>query len=212
MTYLRRIADALLDALYPADCACFMCGKEAPLDKGGMCAHCSTDIKPGGAWKVDGLDEVCAAFKYEGAARECIRRFKYENAKHIAARLAQHISIPAYWGIDVVVPVPLHTKRLRERGYNQSALLAERIAAANGLLFAPKLLERIRNTTSQVGLGGQERAKNIAGAFRANEGCDGKCVLLVDDVLTTGATMRECANALRLRGAKKVYGAVAARD
>lgn len=117
------------------------------------------------------------------------------------------------WGsaINLVVPVPLHPIRLRERGYNQSLLLAREIARN---ISAPcrQLLKREKNTLIQAGLGRDARRQNVKGAFRlCGEVAAGTCILLVDDIMTTGATVGEAAMLLKKGGASAVYVAVAAR-
>jgi ComF family protein len=115
------------------------------------------------------------------------------------------------WSVDVVSAVPLHESRLRQRGYNQAALLARQVAQIQKWTFAPNALRRVRETASQVDLNAQERRANVDGAFAAEPVfCDGKRVLVIDDVLTTGSTLSACADALRAAGATQVYGATVA--
>lgn len=114
--------------------------------------------------------------------------------------------------VELVVPVPLAPKRQRERGYNQAELLAHAIAGKLGIPFVPSAAKRIRETRSQVGLSIVQRRDNVAGAFWADpRHIDGKCVLLIDDVLTTGATLNACALALRHAGASKIVAMTVAR-
>jgi Predicted amidophosphoribosyltransferases len=111
------------------------------------------------------------------------------------------------WAVDFVVPVPLSIARLKERGYNQSTLLARPAALALGLPFRPQALARIRETASQVGLGVNDRRLNVKDAFLAASNLVHGCsVLVIDDVTTTGATIDACAAALKSAGAVKVYG------
>jgi len=108
---------------------------------------------------------------------------------------------------DLVVPVPLHGKRLRERGYNQSSLLAREVARELGLksFLRENTLQRVRDTRPQAGLSMYHRAKNPVGAFAVKGNLQGAVVLLVDDVITTGITVSECAKTLRGAGARRVY-------
>ena len=116
------------------------------------------------------------------------------------------------WVLDVVIPVPLGIARLAERGYNQAALLARPIALGMGLSYRPNGLGRVRETLSQVDLNAIERKKNVAGAFRARrEQVNGKRILLVDDVATTGSTLDACATALLQGGAVSVFALTLAR-
>ena len=116
--------------------------------------------------------------------------------------------------VDVLVPVPLHSRRLRERGYNQSALLAAEVGKRNGLPVVTDSLVRLRHTKAQVKTAGaEERQRNLAGAFGCrNAKLAGRRVLVVDDVCTTGATLNSCATALRAAGAASVWGLALARE
>jgi ComF family protein len=116
------------------------------------------------------------------------------------------------WRVDLVVPVPLGRQRMMERGYNQVGLIAKPLAAIQGWHYSPDVLVRTRETRSQVGLSPLERKENISGAFRAEPVlAAGKSVLLVDDVVTTGATLAACSDALAKAGAEVVYALTLAR-
>jgi ComF family protein len=104
----------------------------------------------------------------------------------------------------VIVPVPLHWTRLWHRRFNQAAILAQQLARASGKPYAPQLLNRVKRTTSQVGLDAEARRMNMRKAFTVAQPLDGKTVLLVDDVRTTGATLAACAMALKQAGAARV--------
>lgn len=111
---------------------------------------------------------------------------------------------------EIVVPVPLHPRRLRTRGFNPAALLAHGVARATGSQAAPRALRRVRDTPSQTGLARAARRRNVAGAFVCNAALP-RTVWLVDDVVTTGATLSECARVLRRGGARRVVGLCVAR-
>jgi len=116
------------------------------------------------------------------------------------------------WKIDLVAPVPLSRERLRSRGYNQAACLAHPFALNLDLEYQPRVINRIRNTPTQVGLTRTERRENVADAFTGNRTlAGGKNVLIFDDVATTGATLDACARALSQAGAASVYAITAAR-
>lgn len=149
--------------------------------------------------------------------RRAIHHLKYGHFKALAAPLgellAQHMEsqpVPA----DVLVPVPLHSRRLRERGYNQSALLAAELGKRNGLPVVTDSLVRLRHTKAQVKTAdAEERQRNLAGAFGCQNGkLTGKRVVVIDDVCTTGATLNSCAASLRAAGAASVWGLALARE
>ncbi len=116
------------------------------------------------------------------------------------------------WQVDAVIPVPLSRQRLRQRGYNQAGLLAFPLAIAFRLAYMPDALRRVRDTASQVGLNERERIQNVRDAFTANlQRIQGKNILIIDDVATTGATIGSCASALLAAGARSVYAMTFAR-
>ena len=117
------------------------------------------------------------------------------------------------WKVDIVVPIPLSLSRQSERGYNQAGLLAWPLALALGIYYQPKAISRIRETRPQVGLKAHERAENVKGAFSANEKLvEGKTILIIDDVTTTGATLSASAQAAIEAGAERVFGLTLARS
>jgi ComF family protein len=149
--------------------------------------------------------------------RRAVHHLKYGHFKALAAPLGQLLAqYVESWPVaaDVLVPVPLHSRRLRERGYNQSALLAAEVGKRNGLPLVTDSLVRLRHTKSQVKTAdAEERQRNLAGAFGCrNAKLAGKRVLVVDDVCTTGATLNSCATALRAAGAASVWGLALARE
>lgn len=149
--------------------------------------------------------------------RKAVHHLKYGHFKALAAPLgqllAQYVESQPI-AADVLVPVPLHSRRLRERGYNQSALLAVELGRRNGLPVVSDSLVRLRHTKSQVKTAdAEERQRNLAGAFGCRDTkLAGKRVLVVDDVCTTGATLNSCATALRAAGADSVWGLALARE
>jgi ComF family protein len=115
------------------------------------------------------------------------------------------------WHLDMIVPIPLGRQRYKERGYNQVGMIAKPLALALGVEFAPNALMRCKETRTQVGLSKQERQKNVHGAFQAGAGVNGKNVLVLDDVSTTGSTLSSSADALFSSGARDVYALTVAR-
>jgi ComF family protein len=159
-----------------------------------------------------------AAYFYEGSVREAIHQLKFAGKSHLAGPLGKLLaSATEDWlpdsNDDLIMPVPLHPRRLRERGFNQSLLLARQAAARLGAELDYLSLRRVRYTKPQTGLKGDERRKNVRKAFSCTDHSPlkGKNVILVDDVTTTGNTLNECARALKRSGAKHVYGIALAR-
>lgn len=200
-----------IDWVFPPDVFCFLCGREAHTNARGLCGACAAKLRPAGEQTCPAaLDGFCAGALLDAANEAAIHRMKYDDARYLAPFFANLIEVPGAWPIEAVVPVPLHEKKRRQRGYNQSALLAYALASRLALPFEEDWLSRVRDTGSQTRLSAAARAKNVAGAFLAKPAqTAGKRVLIVDDVLTTGATVSECALALRRAGAAGVYGATA---
>ncbi|MGH7270252.1 MAG: ComF family protein, partial [Polyangiaceae bacterium] len=183
----------------------------------GTCA--ATAERAAGGWAGNGAAPI-AAFLYGGAVARAIMKMKYERRPDIARPLGdllrRAIEGHAVAGIitaeTVVVPVPLHPSRLAERGYNQAALVARRVARGLRAPLWPMALARTNDTPQQTALDRTSRAANVAGAFAARGGgLRGRRVLLIDDVHTTGATLDACAVALRGAGVTAVACAVVAR-
>lgn len=149
--------------------------------------------------------------------REAVHQLKYRNLRAIAPLLAHllrgYLNESPLPG-EIIVPVPLHQKRLRERGYNQSFLLARELGKRRGLPVIPDCLIRLRHVLPQARTANvAERRQNVAGAFACrDERLRGKAVLLIDDVATSGATLDACAAALKEAGAVSVWGLVLARE
>lgn len=206
----KTIFQALLDALYPQDVACALCGRETILGTDRLCEECRTSLTPSPAIVCPGmLDGIIAAYRYSGGAREGVRALKYQNQVRLAPFLAEAISLPSDWQIDRVVPVPLHPLKQWLRSYNQSDLLAKELCKRYSLAQQNNLLRRTRFTKSQTKLSGFDRAKNVSQAFSASPDVRGKSILLIDDVTTTHSTLLACAVALKKAGANRVYAACA---
>jgi ComF family protein len=178
------------------------------------CAACDAPSRAnavfcvGCALVVERTSDPRAPFVYGGPIAAAITRFKYLPAPDLARPLGELLATEASRlaiDADVVVPVPLHPSRLFERGFNQAALLARPVARVLGLPLLPRALVRTRATAKQAELDRAERLRNVEGAFRARRPLPpGTRALVVDDVLTTGATQNACAAALREAGCRSV--------
>lgn len=214
----------LLELLLPAACA--GCARYGAV----LCRECLGGLRPArspadrfaaadpGIVMGEALELAIAAFVHEGAMRRALQRLKYGGAARLAAPLARE-ALPALAdllalvpGGAVLVPVPVHPVRRRQRGYNQAALLARELGARAGVPVE-EILIRTRETARQHGLSRAARLHNLRGAFDAQRAPPpGATVVLVDDILTTAATLEACAEVLRSRGAARVLGFAVARE
>jgi ComF family protein len=219
----------VLDWIYPPNCGgcgkpgtrwCKFCAQNTPEIEPPICPICgdlSVDQQP--CQRCQNLPVHFTSLRsytiYQGAIREAIHKLKYGGDKSMGDVLAQMMIAgleKLNWSLDIVTSVPLGLVRLAERGYNQATLLARPIALSKNLPFSTKLLSRVRETQTQVGLTVKERQENMDDAFEAiTEQTAGKNILVVDDVATSGATINACAKALLSAGALKVYGYTLAR-
>ncbi|MEK7562697.1 MAG: ComF family protein [Patescibacteria group bacterium] len=185
----------------------------------GKCNKCSSK-------RLSGL-YFALPYKEKSLTRKLIYQFKYKPytknlAKTLASLIIEHLIITQkntdeIWNNAVLIPVPLFSKKLKERGYNQSEELAKELSKILRVPVISDSLKKIKQTESQIKLSKEEREKNLRGAFKVIAMSDiailsGKKVFLVDDVYTTGSTMEECARVLRNAGAKSVWGICLARE
>lgn len=183
---------------------CDVCG--LPQEKAGVCSACLADrphFRSLRAWAV-----------FEGPVQSALHKLKYRRDMSMGDALAEQMTqfVRALnWPIDLVVPVPLGKRRLKERGYNQVAMIAVPLSMALGYQYAPNALLRYKETRTQVGLSREERRRNVSGVFRAGAGVKNRAVLIMDDVSTTGSTLSSGAETLFAAGAKDVYALTVAR-
>ena len=184
-------------------CACPRCALDGAGDI--ECGSCLADPPH--------YDASCAAFTYAYPVDALIQALKYGGqlalAGFFAHKLLQRIG-PAS-GIDLIVPLPLHPARLAERGFNQAAEIARALSRASGVLMDARVGKRVRNTAPQTGLPWRDRAANMRQAFSCERNLAGLNVAVVDDVMTTGATLNEFARTLKQSGARRVQNWVVAR-
>lgn len=184
---------------------CPLCG--TPSLQGVLCADCRRE-PPDFHW-------VRSWAEYDDSLKRVIHSLKYRNNVLLAQPLGQALAelySHSPFAADTVTVVPISRERKRTRGYNQAALIARAFCRQTGLPFQPLLLKRIRQTASQVGKSRSERMQNVQSAFSASpRWASGKTILVIDDVYTTGATLRSCAHALKTAGALAVIGLTAAR-
>lgn len=227
---LSRTVKTLTNHLFGG--SCYLCRGAAPVES-LLCAGCDADLprletpacprcalaSPAG--EVCGrclahppaYDASTAALHYDFPADALVHALKYRGELALAPLLARVLAKKVARGeaAGVLVPVPLSARRLAQRGYNQAAEIARPLAALLGIALAPQLCERVRDTPAQSGLPWSARARNVRGAFRCRGALDGVVVAVLDDVMTTGATLDEIARACKHAGAARVVNWVVAR-
>lgn len=240
MVYVKQFISALLDVILPPVChichsfipnaeklhICPGCREKLPQITSPICSICGIPFNCAGgdhccsACLTDPphYDSARAALLYDGAVRDMIHSFKYNRRRH----LCQPLSLLAIERMsdflhecktDIIVPVPLHRTRLRQRGFNQAVLLGSKMSRGLGIPMLPDVLARTRKTEPQVELSASERRLNVKDAFsvKKHQMLTGKRIMLLDDVITTGSTMNECAKELKKAGAEIVIALTIAR-
>lgn len=233
----QRLVRFFLALLFPERCP--LCGEEPPMDDSPdmFCKTCLDSMQfihgkpcPVCGGDINGIFEICpdclaepkrkwnhayAVFRYNEGAAVAVRKFKYGNKVALARPFGKFMAsvIPEAEQYSEIVPVPLHWIRFIQRGYNQSVLLGEELSRHTGIPLRRRL-KRIRNTKHQAFLEKEARKKNIKGAFsvRKPDQIKGKRVLLIDDVMTTGSTLAECAEILTDAGAIVDVAVIARRQ
>lgn len=231
LSHVSEIIEKAYDFLYPKRCVgcgregefiCSSCQKQLSPVGQSVCYRCGTSLSSGSVcsgcadWEAK-IDGIRSAFRFDGVAREAVHQLKYRNLRAIAPIMAR-IMLPCFLEYhipgEVIIPIPLHSKRLKERGYNQGLLLAKELGKIIGLQVDENSLKKLRHTSPQARTASlEERRSNINDAFSCGTGnLRGIRVILIDDVTTSGATMDACAAALKKAGAASVWGFTFARE
>ncbi len=231
MSLLSRLADVTVNSFFPSRCVgcgkvgsflCPECHRKLPRLLPPLCPKCgrsqaSNILCPGCRQRRIEIDGIRSPFRFDGVVRKAVHQLKYRNLKAIspclAGLLANYLRSDPLAG-EAIVPVPLHPRRLRERGYNQSSLLARELGKLTKLPVIEDCLVRIKEAQPQVRAATvEDRRKNVTDAFMCqNEKVSGKRIILIDDVCTSGATLESCALALKSEGATLVWGLTLARE
>jgi ComF family protein len=230
---LDRIASALLNIVYPARCPVCDCDSDtcrtAPLCSkcwnginrygGPSCGICGEPFTSGHAAicgrcliKHPPFEKARSYGLYTGALREAVHLLKFKSVKRLSGPLGHLLARLDIPRVDCIVSVPLSPRGLRERGFNQTLLVARALSRATGIPLDASSLHKKKETSPQVGLSRSQRMNNLRGAFGTRRRLDGRSVLLVDDVITTGATVRECSKTLMRAGASEVHALSIARS
>lgn len=231
VTYIGSFAEALVNFIYPPVCS--TCERNLRKGEVFVCSGCWEDFERVSPTEtitqlietkflsdetIDKMDSVFL-FEQDPRVREAVHLLKYGGAEAIAERFGFYISKKIVNDsrlslCDTISPVPLHPARRRERGYNQSELIAGSVGRFLQVKHMPGLLVRRRQTQTQTSFDAEGRMRNVEGAFGLGKvnphDIEGKRILLIDDVITTGATIKECARTLKSNGASEVYAASAA--
>jgi len=226
----RRLGEGLVEVVFPKQCAgcdrrgswvCDECRSRLPPILDGGCPRCGVPRVAGRCSCRElhpAIERAVSPYPYAGWIAEAIKRLKYENerarANHLGQELVEAVRSFGPEPIDGLIPVPLHPRKLRDRGFNQSGLLAGAVSQTLGIPVTP-MIQRTRHTTAQMTLGAEARRRNVAHAFAAIGveplRADARYVL-IDDVRTTGSTLGACAEALVAAGTERVLVATLAVD
>lgn len=216
--------DSIIKLIFPPKC--MFCGSILNLNiEVEICSECMNKIpffnnkffKLKNSIGLNYLDDVICLCHYSGIIKDCLIRFKFFNKASYYRTFGKLLSnkvksMTDYRKFDIIISVPLHKSRLNKRGYNQSLLISKILSGETGIPEKSDILSRIKNTHSQSLLTRNERYENVRDAFKVNNIniIKNKCILIVDDILTTGNTLNECSRVLKEAGAKEVVAAVIA--
>lgn len=234
---VTNLARVFLDFIYPPVClickavireefpqnskalVCSDCWCNLEIEEKSFCPECKVELESSQLHNCSAyLNKVYALGVFDENFQELIHQFKYKGkvsaGKSLGIRLAQELKKQRVTDVACLIPVPLHKARKRERGFNQSEIVAESLGTELDLKVEKDVLIRIKNTKDQTKLSIEERKRNVAGAFQVQDKqkiLQGKKIILVDDVITTGATLNECAKVLKQAGAKEILGITVAK-
>ncbi len=231
LNYFLELKDSIFDFVYPPHClvcgrylsekekdVCEGCWNSQKILSDPFCPTCKSffpDAETGCFFCSADSNLLCVRSLgiFDDFYREIIHKFKYKGklslGKRLSRRLGEEIKKDKrFSGFDFLIPVPLHPAKKRERGYNQSEIMGEVVSKELNISFLKNVLKRIKNTRDQTKLSDEERKTNVKDAFKVSfpEVIKDKKIILVDDVITTGATLFECARVLKDNGAKKIVG------
>lgn len=196
--------DCMQKVNYVSEPVCLKCGKPVQDDETEYCSDCSR--------REHVYDQACAVYEYSKNVKDSIYRFKYYNKQEYAGIYAKQMAdrcggMIRMWHPDVIIPVPIHISRFRERGFNQAGLIAQSLGKVMGIPVDEQSLVRTIKTVPMKELSNKERIKNLQNAFQVRgKVVRYKKVLIVDDIYTTGATFDACAAVLKEAGVLQVYG------
>ena len=224
----KKPAQRILDLLYPQVCplcgeisaegVCRKCKGRVLYIQEPRCLHCGKPLKrdtdeycPDCRQQESCLEQGRNLWQHRAPVSGALYRFKYHNKRNygkiFAGELASRYAITLEeWGIDVIIPIPLHPSRRRRRGFNQAEIIAGELSELTGIPLRTDVLFRIKKTSPQKSLGRRERQANMQGAFAVSGSWKArKNILLIDDIYTTGATLEKAAKMLKTAGARNVY-------
>jgi len=229
--WLKQLQNEVIKFVFPGVCIgcgklgdfiCIDCARKLPRLIPPVCQRCGKP-EPSALYcpecwkKQSGIDGIRSVFIFEGVIRTAVHELKYYNLRSISGLLGEYMA--GYYSQnklagDYLVPVPLHAKRFRERGYNQSELLAQQLSLLTGVPVLDNAVTRVIDNKPQARTSSiEERRRNVENIFECgNRSVDGKEVVIIDDVCTSGATLEACAKTLIKAGAKRTYGFTLARE
>ena len=206
--------DIFLNLIFPSKCV--ICNKIGDI----LCENCFSKIKHFPQQKINppqNIDLMIVCGYYDGILKTLIRKFKFSKKKSLSPYLFNFIkkcieNKSYFSSIDLITSVPLHKNRLKERGFNQSELIAKELSNFLNIPYDGNILERVKETSFMYNLSKSERKKNVKGVFSVSRNLNGLNILIIDDILTTGATLSEIASEIKKNGANSVYALVVAKS